>query len=163
MARGINKVIVVGNLGQDPETRTFPDGGSITNVSIATSEAWTDKQTGQPQERTEWHRAVFRGRLAEIAAQYLRKGSKVYIEGSLRTTKFLDKNTGADRYSTEIMVREMQMLDSRNDSQAVPHGGYQPAPQNRPAQNPQQTATQPQQTVAQPQPIEDLDDDDIPF
>lgn len=125
MARGINKVIIVGNLGQDPETRTFPDGGSITSISIATSEVWTDKQTGQPQERTEWHRVVFRGRLAEIAAQYLRKGSKVYIEGSLRTSKYQDRQTGADRYSTDIMAREMQMLDSRPDT---PSQTYAPQP-----------------------------------
>ena len=138
MARGINKVIIVGNLGNDPEMRTFPDGGAITNISVATSEAWKDKQTGQQQERTEWHRVVFRGRLAEIASQYLRKGSKVYIEGSLRTSKYQDKQTGQDRYSTEVYAREMQMLDSRNDGgmggdqQA---GGYQQAPayQSNPA------------------------------
>ena len=133
MDRGINKVILVGNLGQDPETKTFPDGGSITNISIATSEAWKDKQTGQQQERTEWHRVVFKGRLAEIAAQYLRKGAKVYIEGSLHTRKWQDKQTGQDRYSTDIVAREMQMLDSRNDNhqpddQYMPQqqqGGYQ--------------------------------------
>jgi len=124
MARGINKVIIVGNLGQDPETRTFPSGGSITNISIATSETWKDKQTGQQQERTEWHRIVFRGRLAEIAAQYLRKGAKVYVEGSLQTRKWQDKQTGQDRYSTEINAREMQMLDGRNDN-AGGGQGYQ--------------------------------------
>ena len=97
MARGVNKVILVGNLGQDPETRTFPDGGQITNITVATSESWKDRQTGQPQERTEWHRVVFNGRLAEIAGQYLRKGSKVYLEGSLRTRKWQGKNTGQDR------------------------------------------------------------------
>lgn len=176
MARGINKVILVGNLGQDPETRTFPDGGAITNISIATSESWKDRQTGQQQERTEWHRVVFRGRLAEIAAQYLRKGSKVYIEGSLQTRKWQDKQTGQDRYSTDINAREMQMLDSRTDdyqqtqqvapqqAQAQPmqaQGGYQQ--QQPPAQNFQQ-----QQSVAPqsaPQPAQNFDDfdDDIPF
>ena len=112
MARGINKAIIVGNLGNDPETRTFPDGGQVTNITVATSESWKDKQTGQPQERTEWHKVSFNGRLAEIAAQYLRKGSKVYIEGSLRTRKYQDKKTGDDRYITDIVGREMQMLDS---------------------------------------------------
>lgn len=127
MARGVNKVIIVGNLGNDPETRSFPDGGSLTNITVATSESWKDRQTGQQQERTEWHRVTFNGRLAEIAAQYLRKGSKVYIEGSLRTRKWQDKTTGADRYSTEINAREMQMLDSRGgDNQG---GGYQQQPQ----------------------------------
>jgi single-strand DNA-binding protein len=126
MARGINKVILVGNLGNDPETRTFPDGGQLTNITLATSESWKDRQTGQQQERTEWHRVTFNGRLAEIAAQYLRKGSKVYIEGSLRTRKWQDKNTGADRYSTDIVAREMQMLDSRGMEN---QGSYQaPAP-----------------------------------
>ena len=134
MARGINKVILVGNLGQDPETRSFPDGGSVTNVSIATSESWKDRQTGQQQERTEWHRVVFRNRLAEIAAQYLRKGSKVYIEGSLRTRKWTNQQ-GQDQYTTEIIAREMQMLDSRSDNAggyAPQQGGYQqqPAQQN---------------------------------
>lgn len=112
MARGINKVILVGNCGQDPETKYMPSGGAVTNVSVATSESWKDKQTGQPQERTEWHRVVFFNRLAEIAGQYLKKGSKVYIEGSLRTRKWQDKG-GADRYTTEIVAREMQMLDSK--------------------------------------------------
>ena len=112
--RGVNKVILVGNLGNDPETRFLPSGGAVTNLSLATSETWKDKQTGQPQERTEWHRVVFFNRIAEIAGEYLKKGSKVYIEGSLRTRKWQDQS-GADRYTTEIVGGEMQMLDSRGD------------------------------------------------
>ena len=111
-SRGINKVILVGNLGNDPETRYLPSGGAVTNISVATSDSWKDKQTGQLQERTEWHRIVFFNRLAEIAAEYLKKGSKVYLEGSLRTRKWQDKS-GQDRYTTEIVAGEMQMLDSR--------------------------------------------------
>lgn len=126
MARGINKVILIGNLGQDPETRYMPSGGAVTNVTVATSESWKDKQSGQQQERTEWHRVVFFNRLAEIAGEYLRKGSKVYIEGSLRTRKWQDKNTGQDRYTTEIIANEMQMLDSRGGASA--DFGQQPAP-----------------------------------
>lgn len=136
MARGINKVILIGNLGQDPETRYMPSGGAVTNITVATSESWKDKQTGQQQERTEWHRIVFFNRLAEIAGEYLRKGSKVYIEGSLRTRKWQDKNTGQDRYTTEIVGNEMQMLDSRGGST----GDYAPAQHQAPAQ--QQPAAQ---------------------
>jgi len=110
MARGINKVILIGNLGQDPEVKYMPSGGSVTNISVATSETWKDKNSGQPQERTEWHRVVFFNRLAEIAGEYLRKGSKVYIEGSLRTRKWQSQD-GTDRYTTEIVAAEMQMLD----------------------------------------------------
>ncbi len=112
MARGINKVILIGNLGKDPETRYMPNGGAVTNITVATSESWKDKQSGQTQERTEWHNVVFFNRLAEIAGEYLKKGSKVYIEGSLRTRKWQDKS-GADRYTTEVVASEMQMLDSR--------------------------------------------------
>ncbi|MFA5494676.1 MAG: single-stranded DNA-binding protein [Porticoccaceae bacterium] len=163
MARGINKVILVGNLGQDPETRYMPSGGAVTNVTLATSETWKDKQTGQPQERTEWHRVVFFNKLGEIAAQYLKKGSKVYVEGSLRTRKWQGQD-GQDRYTTEIVASEMQMLDGRGGSGG---GDYSPPadnnysqPKNRPA--PQQ----PQQN--QPQPPADSGgfsdfDDDIPF
>lgn len=183
MARGVNKVILIGNLGNDPETKTFDNGGSITNISIATSESWTDKQTGQKQERTEWHRVVFNNRLAEIAAQYLRKGSKVYVEGSLRTRKWQDQN-GQDRYATEIRADQMQMLDSRGDNaggfqqnapmnqsmnQPMGHQGGQPMGQqggygnqgggfNAPAQNaPKAPSPQPS-----PQYSDDFDDD-IPF
>lgn len=109
MARGVNKVTIVGNLGQDPETKALPSGSYVTNISVATSESWKDKQTGQQQERTEWHRIVFFNRLAEIAGEYLRKGSQVYIEGKLQTRKWQDQN-GQDRYTTEIIANEMQML-----------------------------------------------------
>lgn len=112
MARGINKVILIGNLGADPEVRYMPSGGAVTNVTVATSESWKDKQTGEQQDRTEWHRVVFFNRLAEIAGEYLKKGSKVYVEGSLRTRKWQDQN-GVERYTTEIVGAEMQMLDSR--------------------------------------------------
>lgn len=111
--RGVNKVILVGNLGRDPEVRYLPSGGAVANVTIATSEAWKDKNTGQQQEQTEWHRVVFYGKLAEIAGEYLKKGSKVYVEGSLHTRKWQDKQTGQDKYSTEIKANTMQMLDSR--------------------------------------------------
>jgi single-strand DNA-binding protein len=114
MARGVNKAIVVGNLGNDPESNELPSGGAVTNISVATSESWKDK-SGQKQERTEWHRVVFFNRLAEIAKEYLKKGSKVYIEGSLRTRKWQD-NQGQDRYTTEIVASEMQMLDSKDAS-----------------------------------------------
>ncbi len=112
MARGINKVILVGNLGADPETRYTPGGAAVTNIRIATSESWKDKQTGEQQERTEWHRVVFFGRLAEIAAEYLRKGSQVYVEGALRTNKWQGQD-GQDRYTTEVIANEMQMLGGR--------------------------------------------------
>jgi len=108
----VNKVIVVGNLGRDPETRYMPDGAAITNVSVATSFQWTDKASGEKKEETEWHRVVFRGKLAEIAGEYLKKGSQVYVEGRLRTRKWQDKD-GQDRYTTEIMATEMKMLGSR--------------------------------------------------
>ena len=108
--RGVNKVIIIGNLGADPEARQFSNGGSVTNISVATSEQWTDKQSGEKREATEWHRISLFNRLGEIAAQYLRKGSKVYIEGSLRTRKYQDPN-GQDRYITEIRAEQMQMLD----------------------------------------------------
>ena len=112
MARGINKVILVGNLGADPETRAMPSGTTVANLRIATSESWRDKQSGEQQERTEWHRVVLFGRLGEIAAEYLKKGSQVYIEGSLRTRKWQDKQ-GQERYSTEIVGNDMQMLGGR--------------------------------------------------
>src|SRR5579863_9793806 len=115
MARGINKVILIGNLGADPETRAMPSGSTVANLRIATSESWRDKQTGEQQERTEWHRVALFGRLAEIATEYLRKGSQVYIEGSLRTRKWQDKQ-GQDRYSTEIVGNELQMLGGRGMS-----------------------------------------------
>jgi single-strand DNA-binding protein len=115
MARGINKVILIGNVGQDPEVKYMPSGGAVTNISVATSETWKDKNTGQPQERTEWHRVVFFNRLGEIAGEYLKKGSKVYVEGALRTRKWQAQD-GTDRYTTEIVASEMQMLDGRSDN-----------------------------------------------
>ena len=125
--RGVNKVILVGTLGKDPETKTFPNGGSLTQFSIATSDSWTDKNTGERKEQTEWHRIVLHNRLGEIAQQYLRKGSKVYIEGSLRTRQWTDQS-GQERYTTEIRGEQMQMLDSNRQQgeQAVggDNGGY---------------------------------------
>jgi single-strand DNA-binding protein len=122
MARGINKVILVGNLGADPETRAMPSGSQVANLRIATSESWRDKTSGEQQERTEWHRVALFGRLAEIAAEYLRKGSQVYIEGSLRTRKWTDKQ-GNERYSTEIIGNELQMLGGRAGGGAGAGGG----------------------------------------
>jgi single-strand DNA-binding protein len=113
MARGVNKVILIGNLGADPETRYMPSGSAVTNIRLATTEAWKDKQSGEQQEHTEWHRIAMFGKLAEIAAEYLRKGSQVYIEGRIRTRKWQDKNDGQDRYSTEIVADNMQMLGGR--------------------------------------------------
>lgn len=150
MARGINKVILVGNLGQDPETRYMPSGGAVTNLRIATSESWKDKQTGEQQERTEWHSVAMFNRLAEIAAEYLRKGSQVYIEGKLRTRKWQDKE-GRDRYTTEVIADEMQMLGGRGGAGAPAAGGgggMQSRPQSAPAQ--------------QPAAVSEFDDD-IPF
>ena len=112
MARGVNKVILIGNLGKDPEVRYFPSGDAIANATIATTESWKDKQSGEQKEATEWHNVVFPGKLGEIAGKYLKKGSKVYVEGSLRTRKWQDKE-GKDRYTTEIRVQDMQMLDGR--------------------------------------------------
>jgi single-strand DNA-binding protein len=143
--RGINKVIILGNLGQDPETKYMPNGNAVTNCSIATSETWKDKQSGQEQERTEWHRVVFFNKLAEIAGEYLRKGSKIYIEGSLRTRKWQDQS-GADRYTTEIVADEMQMLDSKQSD-------GQQQPQQRSASRQAQPAP----------PADDFDADEIPF
>ena len=153
MARGVNKVILVGNCGKDPETRYMPSGGAVTNVSIATSESWKDKQTGETKERTEWHNIVFFNRLAEIVGEYVRKGSQIYVEGALRTRKWQDKNSGQDRYTTEVVASEMQMLGSRQG------GGESYAP----AQSSNQSSSQ----SSQPQPaaavVEDGFDDDIPF
>lgn len=125
MARGINKVILVGNLGADPETRYTPSNTAVTNLRLATSESWRDRNSGETQERTEWHRVVMFNRLAEIAAEYLRKGSKVYVEGKLQTRKWQDQN-GQDRWSTEIVANEMQMLDSRGGGGGGGFGGNEP-------------------------------------
>ncbi len=122
MARGINKVILIGNLGADPETRAMPSGTTVANLRVATSESWRDKQSGEQQERTEWHRVAFFGRLAEVAGEYLRKGSQVYIEGSLRTRKWQDKQ-GNERYSTEIIGNELQMIGGRGGAGGAAGGG----------------------------------------
>ena len=121
MARGINKVIVVGNLGADPDSRTMPSGNAVTNISVATSESWNDKETGEKQEKTEWHRVVFFGRLAEIASDYLKKGSQVYVEGKLQTRKWEDKE-GNERWTTEIVANQMQMLGERTSQGASTQG-----------------------------------------
>jgi single-strand DNA-binding protein len=122
MARGINKVILVGNLGKDPEVRYMPNGGAVANVTLATSESWKDKQSGEQKERTEWHNVVFYQRLAEIVGEYLKKGSQIYVEGSLRTRKWQDKN-GNDRYTTEIIASEMQMLGGRSGGGSAAYEG----------------------------------------
>ncbi|MFK8076132.1 MAG: single-stranded DNA-binding protein [Granulosicoccus sp.] len=155
MARGVNKVILVGNIGADPEVRYMPSGGAVTNISIATSEQWTDKTSGQKQERTEWHRVTLFNRLGEIAGEYLKKGSQVYIEGSIRTDKYQDKNTGEDRYSTQIIARDMQLLGGRPDGAGG--GDY--------SQAPRQAAPRPQAQQAAPMPTAAGAefDDDIPF
>jgi len=175
MARGVNKVILIGNVGGDPEVRYMPNGSAVTTITLATSESWKDKQTGQNQERTEWHRVVFFNRLGEIAGEYLRKGSKVYVEGALRTNKWQDQE-GKDRYRTEIIGNEMQMLDSRGGSEGgfqqggqqqggqqqgggfqqggqQQQGGYQQqaAPQQNYQQAPQQQAPQQNRAPAQQQ------------
>ncbi|HEB80835.1 MAG TPA: single-stranded DNA-binding protein [Chromatiales bacterium] len=130
MARGVNKVILVGNLGRDPEVRYLPSGSAVVNVTIATSESWKDKTSGERQERTEWHNVVFFGRLAEVAGEYLKKGSQVYVEGSLRTRKWQDKE-GRDRYTTETVVSDMQMLGARSSAgspvRSTQTGGNAPA------------------------------------
>ena len=130
MARGINKVILVGNLGADPETRAMPSGSSVTNLRIATSESWKDRQSGEQQERTEWHRVAIFGKLAEIAGEYLKKGSQVYLEGSLRTRKWQDKQ-GVERYTTEIVATEMQMLGGRAGAGGDRMAGSSGAPEAR--------------------------------
>ncbi len=125
MARGVNKVIIIGNLGADPESRAMPSGASVANLRIATTESWRDKQSGEQQERTEWHRVALFGRLAEVASEYLRKGSQVYIEGSLRTRKWQDKQ-GNERYSTEIVANDMQMLGGRGGGGGAGSSGGAP-------------------------------------
>lgn len=153
MARGINKVILIGNLGQDPEVRYMPNGGAVCNISVATSESWKDKNTGEMQERTEWHRIVMFRRLAEITGEYLKKGSKVYIEGRLQTRKWQDQQ-GQDRYTTEILADNMQMLDSRGGGSTAFAGGGAPAGGPAPAASGQP----PQQAPSAPG-----FEDDIPF
>lgn len=176
MARGVNKVILIGNLGSDPDVRYMPNGGAVANFSLATSESWKDKQTGEMKEQTEWHRVSLFGRLAEIAGEYLRKGSKVYIEGSLRTRKWQDQS-GQDRYTTEIRCAEMQMLDGRGGSTDMgsSQGEYdqssqyqqpqQPRPQNKGAAPASRSSAPPiqQNPPKSQQPVVDDFDDDIPF
>lgn len=158
MARGgVNKVLLIGNLGVDPEVRYSPSGAAVTNIRIATSESWRDRQTGEMQERTEWHRIVFFGKLAEIAGEYLRKGSKVYVEGRLQTRKWQGQD-GQDRYTTEVVANEMQMLDGRGGSgggMGDSSGGGRPQQQGN--------APQRQEANAQSEPPMDDFDDDIPF
>ena len=160
--RGVNKVILVGNVGKDPETRYMPNGNAVTNVTLATSESWKDKNTGEKQERTEWHRVVFYQRLAEVVAEYVKKGSKLYVEGSLRTNAW--EQDGVKRYTTEIIANEMQMLDGKGagGSDSDSGGSYQSAPRSSSsggsgggggAQRPQKS----------PPPEVDSFDDDIPF
>jgi len=176
VARGINKVILVGNLGNDPEVRYMPSGSAVANITVATTRSWKDKQTGQQQEETEWHRVSFFGRLAEVVGEYLKKGSQVYIEGRLRTRKWQDKTTGADRYTTEIVANEMQMLGGRAGGSAeynqAPMSSSRPPQQQQ--QQQQQAAPQQQRPMQQPQqqqsgyvpPAGGMDgdfDDDIPF
>lgn len=146
-SRGVNKVILVGNMGADPETRNLPNGGQVTNIRLATSEVWKDKNTGEQKERTEWHRVVFFNRLAEIVGEYTRKGSKVYVEGSIQTRKWQDQS-GEDRYTTEVVGNQMQMLDSKNQGAG---DGFQ---------QPNQGYPEPQEQMGSPQ--GDIDDD-IPF
>ena len=159
MARGINKVILIGNLGQDPEVKFMPNGNAVTNVTIATSESWKDKNTGEQVDKTEWHRVVFFRRLAEIAGEYLKKGSKVYIEGKLQTRKWQDQS-GNDRYTTEIVANEMQMLDSRGGGAG---GGFS-KPSSSQASNKQPSGQASNQAPATA-PAGGFDDfdDDIPF
>jgi single-strand DNA-binding protein len=178
-SRGVNKVILVGNVGKDPETRYLPSGGAVTNLAMATSESWKDKNTGQPQEKTEWHRVVFFNRLAEVVNEYVRKGSKLYIEGSLRTRSW--EQDGVTKYATEIVANEMQMLDSRGagagggmqddqygqDAEPAYQGGRQAQPAQgggnsggRVAAPPQNRA--PASNTQRPPDIDNFDDD-IPF
>ena len=159
MARGINKVILVGNLGADPETRYTPAGLAITNIRIATSESWKDKQTGEQQDRTEWHRVKFFGRLAEIAGEYLKKGGQVYVEGKLRTDEY--EKDGVKRYSTDIIADEMQMLGSKGGEGGSSGGGGERR-ERGPARGPQSAPAR--SAPAGAPPVSDsFDDDEIPF
>ncbi len=150
MARGVNKVIIIGNLGQEPDTRYMPSGSAVTNISVATNESWKDKETGEQVDRTEWHRVAFFNRLAEIAGEYLHKGSQIYVEGRIRTRKWQDKE-GNDRYTTEIIADNMQMLGGRGDS--APQQNYQRS---------SGPASAPKPASGSPQPEPEFDDD-IPF
>ena len=163
MARGVNKVILVGNLGRDPETRYMPSGGAVTNVSIATSKSWRDRDSGEQKERTEWHRVVFFNRLAEVAGEYLKRGSKVYVEGELRTRDW--ERDGQKHYTTEVVASEMQMLDSRGDGGGYSGGGgggnYNSGGGNSGGGAPGGSSSGPADDFGPP-PSDDFDDD-IPF
>ena len=163
----VNKVIIVGNLGRDPEMRTFPSGDRVANVTIATTDKWKDKQTSEMKEATEWHRVVFNGRLAEIAGEYLRKGSQVYVEGSLRTRKWTDQ-AGVEKYTTEIRADQMQMLGSRQGlgapSATGEDEGFEASPRRAPAPASRPTTPAAQRPAAtKPSSGFDDMDDDIPF
>lgn len=169
-SRGVNKAILIGNLGADPETRYTAGGTAVTNINVATSDTWRDKTSGEMQERTEWHRVVFFARLAEIAGEYLRKGSKVYVEGRIQTRKWQNKD-GIDQYTTEIVANEMQMLDAKGGGSA-PFGGGSGQQQQRPSQQsgggqrasaPSQNQQPPQREPAGDPGFDDDLDDDIPF
>lgn len=155
--RGVNKVILIGNLGADPEVRYTPSGEAVATLRIATSETWKDKQTGQTQERTEWHRVVLFGKLAEIAGEYLRKGRQVYIEGALRTRKWQGQD-GQDRYTTEIVAREMQLIGGRGEGTALDQGAPAYPEASAPPQSKLSSASK-----STSQPLDDFEDDDIPF
>ena len=155
MARGVNKVILVGNLGRDPEVRYSPNGQAVANATLATSESWKDKTSGEKQERTEWHRVVFFGRLAEIAGEYLKKGAQIYVEGRLQTRKWQDKD-GKDRYTTEIVANDMQMLGSRAGA-GVPNDNFN---QDQPTEN---TANAGAKKANPSAAVAGDFDDDIPF
>ena len=171
----VNKVILVGNLGRDPEMRSFPSGDQVANVTLATTDKWKDKASGEPREHTEWHRLVFNGRLAEIAGQYLRKGSQIYVEGSIRTRKWQDQATGQDRYSTEIRVDQMQMLGSRQGMGGPSDdggggyggggdgGGYDAPRRAAPAPRAASAPRAPAPAASKPGSGFDDMDDDIPF
>ena len=165
MARGVNKVILIGNVGGDPETRYMPNGNAVTNITLATTDSWKDKQTGQLQERTEWHRVVLFGKVAEIAGEYLRKGSQCYIEGRLQTREW--EKDGVKRYTTEIVVDmggTMQLLGGRGGNSDDAPRQSQPRPQREPQQaRPQQPQQQPKPAAQQPAADYDSFDDDIPF
>ena len=155
MARGVNKVILVGNLGKDPEVRYMPSGGAVANATLATSESWKDKQSGETQERTEWHNLTFYGKVAEIAGEYLKKGSQIYVEGSIRTEKWQDKE-GKDRFTTKIIVSEMQMLGSRS-------GAGVPPSENSRSSPPSNSESSQSRSSAGAGAKPDQFDDDIPF
>ncbi len=163
MARGVNKVILIGNVGGDPETRYLPNGNAVTNITLATSDSWTDKQSGQKQERVEWHRVVLFGKVAEIAGEYLRKGSQCYIEGRLRTRKYQAKD-GTDRYATEIIGETMQLLDRRQSDNQGMDDGFESAPRaSRPAPQPAPQPARQSAPVTSNTPFDQLEGDDVPF